>query len=122
MCRTGAKLPFSMIYLAPLTTHSPERRWETSSGYEHLRPNRSAAPRLQPFAAVAHTAVSGTGIQLALEVRARAAHQPSALPHRAPPIGALLISGAPRVAQVRVSPLCTADGSLVDERARPGKG
>ena len=52
----GAKVPFGMIYLTPVSRRTTA--WEYTGGYRH---------RDKTLYGVAHTAVSGTGIQLGLD-------------------------------------------------------
>ena len=52
----GAKYPFGMIYLAPMSRRTAD--WTHTAGYQH---------RDRTFVGLAHTAVSGTGIRLGLD-------------------------------------------------------
>lgn len=52
----GAKYPFGMIYLSPVSSNS--NSWKYTGGYQHSE---------KKLYGIAHTAVSGTGIQLGLD-------------------------------------------------------
>ena len=54
----GAKLPFGMIYLAPMN-QAPSAKWDYCAGYQ--RQDGS-------FWGIAHTAVSGAGIRLGMDL------------------------------------------------------